>query len=342
MSAQRLAVLVSDSAPSRVIRVPGSLEQLHADLAPIVGLDKTILTVYQVHTEGENKAIRDESTLQRLCADVGNTLVLTVKPRLPQEGRKPTTNYVLGFVMRHKLRVHNLDDDSVVFWESKSISWTGRVCVMSDDRLLFTGGNRTPRTTIAYDLATGEETPLGDMTQGRMWHGLCALNGAVFAVGGRESQSALPTSTTETLKTNTWQALPNLSGPRESLTLMAYAQAVYAFGGFDGNTRLSTIEKYAGKQWEVLSCDLPSPRQMLGVMFLDEHTVLIVGGQAEKCDQSDVYELDMEAGASMESAPLPRGDFFTGRQVVKRGEEIWAFGRQTYVRRGFLWEVQSS
>jgi len=342
MSAQRLAVLVSDSVPSRLIRVPGTLGLLQGELEPIVGLGKAQMEVVLVKSAAETETIRDEGTFQRACTEVRETLVLMVQPKAALPGKKPTVNYVLGFSMRHKLKVLNLDDDSVGFWESKNISWTGRVCVMSTDKLIFTGGNRTPRAAMAYDLATCRETQLQDMSQGRMWHGLCSLEGTVFAVGGRESQSGIPTSTAEVLKSTTWQGLPDLSCPRESLTLIANSGAVYAFGGFDGSQRLTTIEKYAGKAWETLLCELPSPRQMLGALFLDDHTVLVLGGQEGKYEQSEVYEIDLEAGMSVEAAPLPRGDFFTGRQVVKRGEEVWAFGRQTYVRRGSMWEVRTS
>lgn len=342
MSAQRLAVLVSDSVPSRLIRVPATLVQLQGQLETIVGLNKAQMEVTLVKSAAETQTIGDEGGFQRACEEVGETLVLMVRPKAALPGKKPTSNYVLGFAMRHKLRILNLDDDSVVFWESKSINWTGRVCVMSADKLIFTGGNRTPKAAITYDLATCRETQVEDMTQGRMWHGICSLSGAVFAVGGRESQSGLPTSTAEVLKETTWQSLPDLSCPRESLTLVANSGAVYAFGGFDGNHRLTTIEKYAENHWEILSCELPSPRQMLGVLFLDDHTALVLGGQEGKYEQSDAYEVDLEAGMSMETVPLPKADFFTGKQVVKRGEEVWAFGRQTYVRREGMWEVRSS
>lgn len=342
MSAQRLAVLVSDSVPSRLIRVPGTLVLLQGELETIVGLNRAQMEVILVKSAAETETIRDEGTFQRACNEVRETLVLMVRPKAALQGKKPTTNYVLGFSMRHKLRVFNLDDDSVVFWESKNISWTGRVCVLSADKLLFTGGNKTPKATITYDLTTCRETQLEDMTQGRMWHGLCSLEGTAFAVGGREGQSGLPTITAEVLKSTTWQGLPNLSYPRESLTLVVNSEAVYAFGGFDGSQRLTTIEKYAGKNWEILACELPSPRQMVGALFLDDHTVLVLGGHEGKYEQSEVYEMDLDAGMSMEAPSLPRGDFFTGKQVVKRGEEVWAFGRQTYVRRGNMWQVHTS
>jgi hypothetical protein len=101
---------------------------------------------------------------------------------------------------------------------------------------------------------------------------------------------------------------------------------VYAFGGFDGNQRLTTIEKYAENHWEILSCELPSPRQMLGVLFLDDHTALVLGGQEGKYEQSDAYEVDLEAGMSMETVPLPKADFFHREASGKargRGVGLW-------------------
>jgi hypothetical protein len=114
------------------------------------------------------------------------------------------------------------------------------------------------------------------------------------------------------------------------MTLLPHQQAVYAFGGFDGNLRLTTIEKYEGQVWTVLPITLPAPRQMSGVL-LYATKALIVGGQDDRSDQNDVFEMDLETGEIKHKPALPAADFFTGRQVVRRGEQVWAFGRKTYV-----------
>jgi len=324
----RLAVLILEASHSRLICVPKSLSDLITLVSQLLVLKRVQVTLVQLKDDVETP-MNSDTALEAALEDHSDTLVLAARVR-PESEIRPTTNYVLAFTGRHKLRVHNLDDESVTYWESKNVNWTGRVCVKAENVLIFTGGNSKPNSAHVYDLTLGRETKLEDMKRGRMWHGLCALEGAVYAVGGREASGGQSQASTEVLIAESWKELPALNTPRESMTLLPHQQAVFAFGGFDGSQRLTTIEKYEGQVWTVLSIALPAPRQMPGVL-LTAMKALIVGGQDDRCEQNAVLELDLETGEIQQKPALPAADFFTGRQVVRRREQVWAFGRKTYV-----------
>lgn len=324
----RLAVLVLEASHSRLICVPTAFHELVTLVAQLLSLKRTQLTLVQLKDDAE-LLLTSNSDYQSVLKDHSETLVLAARIR-PESEICLTRNYVLAFTARHKLRAHNLDDETVTYWESKSINWTGRVCVKSENVLIFTGGNTKPNSAHVYDLTLGKETQLEDMKKGRMWHGLCALEEVVYAVGGREASDGQSQTSAEVLIGQSWLELPALNTPRESMTLLPHQQAVYAIGGFDGNLRLTTIEKYEGQVWTVLPITLPAPRQMSGVL-LYATKALIVGGQDDRSDQNDVFEMDLESGEIKHKPALPAADFFTGRQVVRRGEQVWAFGRKTYV-----------
>lgn len=324
----RLAVLTIESAPSRLVVVPETLWELKALVGQLGAVRREQVVISQVKDDRE-LAVESDSALQTAVGDTSDALVLTARVK-PGSEVVPTTNYVVAFTARHKLRVYNLDTETVTYWESKNINWTGRACVVRADVLIFTGGNTHPNSAFEFDLAVGKETQLEYMKKGRMWHGVCALGEAVYAVGGREETGGRPQASTEVLESQTWRELPPLNTPRESMTLLSHLQAVLAFGGFDGDQRLTTIEKYENEGWTVLSVRLPAPRQMPGVL-LSASKALVVGGQDSQEDQTSVFELDLDTGELQTKTPLPVADFFTGRQVVKRGEQVWAFGRKTYV-----------
>lgn len=322
----RFAVVLSDVRNSLLVRLPKSYQAFVQSLSKVLGIAKEDLVLESLQEQGLGKdPVMDEATYQTLVVDKRKGVRL-------QASSLGTCNYVLGFAGKDVLKVHNLDTETVFHVQSQALNWSGRVCMRSNDRIFFSGGCDSPKSALELDLRHSLERHLDDMKQPRIWHGLCALDGNVYAVGGRPSINGLPTHTAEVFRAEVWTQLPDLNHNRESISLVANRTTLFVVGGFDGKQRIDTIERLDPGEWTLLPWTLQGPRQMTGVAFLSEDVLVIAGGQNGAEDRAEVCELNLKTGAKKDLPPLPAADFFNGRQLVLRHPtELWAYGHSVHI-----------
>lgn len=78
---------------------------------------------------------------------------------------------------------------------------------------------------------------------------------------------------------NQWTFIPRMVSPRSGVSLVAHENTLFALGGFNGYTRLTTCEKYCpatASGWTETS-DMLSPRSNFATVVLDE-MIFVIGG----------------------------------------------------------------
>lgn len=319
-------LFLSDRFSSVLAHAPVNYEELLQYLGRLYHLPASVI---QLHTEAL-VPVTTQSALDPLVQKEDSTITLRVTTLAGMDTDQ--ADYILGFADRRKLRLLRLEDNEVSFVESDVLHWTGRACLFGPDAVLFTGGQEYPEGSFQISLSDQQSTELGTMQEGRIWHGLCTLGRKTFALGGRDPVSGLSKQSAETLENGNWTVICPLNCARESMAVTVHCATVYVVGGFDGSSRLSSIEAYKEKQWVLLPTQLPEPRQMPGIVFLSDKKILVVGGQDEEKAQKTVYELCLDSGKAEVLPSLPVPDYFTGRQLVKKTSgEVWGFGKQTYI-----------
>lgn len=326
MASRRSMLFLTDSSPSILAQAPTSYEELLRYLERLYRLPAASL---QLHTPSQ-VPVTSQPALDLLLQQEHSTLTLCVSKRASAEAA--VFDYILGFEDRRKLRLLRLEDNTVSFVEAEVLHWTGRACLYGVDSVLFTGGQEYPAGSYLVSISDQGSTELAPMQEGRLWHGLCTIGNKAFAVGGKDPASGAAKQSSEMLENGQWTSLGPLNFPRESMAVAAFRGTLYAVGGFDGSSRLASIEAYKQKHWVMLPVRLPEPRQMPGIVFLGDTKLMVVGGQDEERAKKTVYVVNLDSG-KVESLPaLPVPDYFTGRQLVRKTSgEVWGFGKQTYI-----------
>lgn len=101
------------------------------------------------------------------------------------------------------------------------------------------GGARDPE---------GADTTAGDtsahMSVGRCALGAAALKGRLVVCGGYDSARVLRTAEAYDPLSNTWSALPDMKRARARFPAARLGDALYVFGGSDGQTELDSVDVY--------------------------------------------------------------------------------------------------
>ncbi|MGB2716354.1 MAG: kelch repeat-containing protein, partial [Vicinamibacterales bacterium] len=158
------------------------------------------------------------------------------------------------------------------------------ITVLSDGRLLVTGGETTPEVARIQDPRTGAMTPLArGLTQGRAWHTSTILpDGRVLIVGGIDARGrALGSAEIFDPALQTFQtiSIPNLTPrARHSATLLTDGRVLIA-GGSDGDL-LDDAELWNPETGTVVSTKtlLSNPRRDHTATLRGDGTVAISGG----------------------------------------------------------------
>ena len=100
-------------------------------------------------------------------------------------------------------------------------------------------------TTELYDPQAASWTQRAGMAGPRSAHGCVALDGKLYAVGGRGANAQeLDTAEVYDPQTDGWQPLAKMSTARYALGLAAVGGKIYAIGGHDGASVLDSVEAY--------------------------------------------------------------------------------------------------
>jgi len=124
---------------------------------------------------------------------------------------------------------------------------------------------------------------------------------------------------------DTWKQGAALPAARCGYGLAQVDEALYLFGGWDGNTFTDTIFGYDSFQdkWHTLDVTLPEPNGYMGaITFADD--IYLMGGYNGQDVGPNTYQFTPATGQWAEKAPLPEGRAGVGVVVVR--DNIYVIG----------------
>lgn len=102
----------------------------------------------------------------------------------------------------------------------------------------------------------------------------------IYIVGGFNGQEVMSSAEVYDTVTNQWSFIPHMISARSGVSLVAFRNTLYALGGFNGFTRLTSGEKYlpgnSATGW-VQIAEMFSPRSNFATVILDD-LVFVIGG----------------------------------------------------------------
>ena len=191
-------------------------------------------------------------------------------------------------------------------------------------------GTDNVRTAELFDPLTASWKQLASMTSTRTGPGCIALDGKLYAMGGRGDVLAARNLVLETAEvydpqTDGWQPLANMSTARCGFMLATVGGKIYAIGGWDDNSALDSVEAYDPQlgAW--------TPVASMSVERSDHATVVIdgkiytIGGQRTDEAAVDTVEVyDPQADSWQRVASMPQGLFAHAAAVM--GGKIYVTG----------------
>ena len=177
----------------------------------------------------------------------------------------------------------------------------GGVAVTLGDRIHVLGGLRSGQAVAehhAYDPVRDTWEALASLPQVRDHLGGVALNGQLYAIGGRSGSISAHTDklTVYDPASDSWTALSPMPTSRGGIAAAGLNGRLYAFGG-EGNADeesgvFAQAEVYdpATDQWTSLE-DMPTPRHGLGAGVVDGRIYLPGGGDTQSLGVVDTHEV---------------------------------------------------
>jgi len=155
----------------------------------------------------------------------------------------------------------------------------------------------------------------------------------IIITGGVDANGAL-VNTTEIFDGTSWTLGAPIPTPRQMLAAASDGKLVYAVGGNNGTTDLTTVEAYdpAAKTWTALA-GLPQPRSDLGVAIADARLVAVGGvSEGQVLKSVSVMDLMTKTWDALPDMASPRH----GMAVDAVDKSVYAVGGSTAVGDGQL------
>ena len=167
----------------------------------------------------------------------------------------------------------------------------------------FDGGGLS--TVELYDPQNASWTQRASMTVARYAPGCVALDGKLYAVGGRgASGQVLDTAEVYDPQTDGWQPLAKMSTARSVLGLAAVGGKIYAIGGWDGSSALDSVEAYDPQlgAWAPVA-SMSVKRESHASVVLDGKIYAMGGFYGGHLDTVEVYDPQADSWQRVASMP---------------------------------------
>lgn len=162
-----------------------------------------------------------------------------------------------------------------------------RYVLTTQSKAMLTGGVGQELYCAEVDLKTGTVFSLSSLLRRHAWHAVALLQHTVFVSGGDLSGSI--SRCAEKYSEGKWTEVADMQFSRYNHTLCGYLQRIYAFGGSNENSFLTSIEYYDRQTWTVASMVLPTSRNYVSVWPLRRGLLLIAG----YCPESSIRKVEM-------------------------------------------------
>ena len=193
-------------------------------------------------------------------------------------------------------------------------------------------GTPSPTTGIIMD-STSSLTFLPSMREGRSGFGCAVSSKGISVFGGYNRDGCLCSAETYT-DGEGWSPLPSLTGKRGRLAAASVGGAMYAIGGSDGMSNLSSCEVYHpddddddDDDWSKTTMCMVQPRSLFAAVALSGMVYAIGGSQQSQALQG-VECLDVSSGTWSLSKAMttPRADLV----AVEHDGDLYAIGGTNY------------
>jgi N-acetylneuraminic acid mutarotase len=167
-------------------------------------------------------------------------------------------------------------------------------------KIYYLGGLRLPQVAVpwvdVYDTATDTWTTLPDMPRARDHVAVAAMDGALYAIGGRVADPAVSVDATDRydIAAGTWSTgLAPIPTPRAGAAVAPFGQELVVIGGSHGYVSLRTVEAYdvAEDSWRTLA-PMPTARDGIQAVVFDGDVYVAGGGTLPRgTGPTDVLEV---------------------------------------------------
>jgi serine/threonine-protein kinase PknK len=225
------------------------------------------------------------------------------------------------------------DELPVPVQHAMAVTWQGNPVVLGGWR---TAGANKVATDQVWRMVNGRWVELPRILQPRAAAAAAVVGDHIIVTGGVDASGAL-LNTTEIFDGNSWTLGAPIPTSRQMLAAASDTKLVYAVGGTNGKSDLTTVEAYdpAANTWTPLP-DLPEARSDFGVATADGRLVAVGGQSAGQVLKSvAVFDLATKTWAGMPDMGTARH----GMAVAAVGKSVYAIGGSTGVGDG---EVTSS
>ncbi|XP_066290522.1 kelch-like protein 24 [Branchiostoma lanceolatum] len=170
------------------------------------------------------------------------------------------------------------------------------VCVVKND-VIVTGGDMTLCKAWRYKTSLNSWFRLGPLKRGRLRHGMTALNGRVYVVGGTsggEKKLKLPVVEMYSKKAKCWKKKADLKLAVSNFGIATCCEKVYVFGGMSGFGKTTDALQCYDPTQNVWTLATPLPRAIQGISACTVgFRIYLVGGQLDRVlcynPQEDCY-----------------------------------------------------
>ncbi|XP_019633058.1 PREDICTED: kelch-like protein 24 [Branchiostoma belcheri] len=156
------------------------------------------------------------------------------------------------------------------------------VCVVGND-VILTGGDESLTEAWRYQSSLDSWTKLGSLNTGRCYHGMAALNGEVYAVGGDSDRKDSTSVEVYSMAANSWKETAPLKLAVSHFGIATCGDKIYVFGGMYGMSEETTdaLQCYDPNQNEWTFAAV-MPKAVSGIRACTVNSkIYLVGGQLE-------------------------------------------------------------
>jgi hypothetical protein len=220
-------------------------------------------------------------------------------------------------------------------WENRSLEpypAHGVASVALDGMIYYIGGDpadciaEPTNQTIGYDPVAKTSTWLSTMPGPRMLHGVTAVNGKVYAIGGNDGLYSTDTVFEYNPSTDTWTTKAPMPIPMEAFGIATVDGKIYTVGGW--STYLfcypcGEVYEYdpVADNWTT-KASLPKARAYLAATALDGRIYALGGDMPGESANLEVYDPTTNTWTTVANMPTPR----IGPSAEALDGKIYAFG----------------
>ncbi|XP_018325895.1 kelch-like protein 10 isoform X2 [Agrilus planipennis] len=158
----------------------------------------------------------------------------------------------------------------------------------------------------------------------RAYHGLCALNGLIYMIGGFDGTDHFNTVRCFDPVKRVWKECACMYFPRCYVSVVMYEGKIYALGGYNGRVRMNSAERYDPEinQWELIQ-PMQKQRSDASAAALNKK-IYIVGGfnGSEVMNSAECYDTLVNQWSYIPQMTTAR----SGVSLVAFRNSLYAFG----------------